>query len=159
VTTKVKDVLKLPSARKQTISVKTFGSTEENTQSVDVVNLCISAENGDDVQLSAFVVPLICDPLQGQSIAQASLTHAHLRGLKLADYCTGDDDVMVDIFIRSDQYWHLVSGRVVRGENGPTAMETKLGWVFSGPLHEQCKMNNSEPTLSQLMCSKLLLIL
>ena len=134
-TTKVKDVLKLPSERKQTISVRTFGSTEENTQSVDVVNLCISTENGDDVQLSAFVVPLICDPLQGQSIAQASLTHAHLRGLKLADYCTGDDDVMVDILIGSDQYWHLVSGKVERGENGPTAMETKLGWVLSGPLH------------------------
>lgn len=56
-TTRVKDNLRLPSERKQTISVKTFGSTEENTQSVDVVDLCISAEHGDDEQLSAFVVP------------------------------------------------------------------------------------------------------
>ena len=37
--------------------MNTFGSTEENTQSVDVVDLCDSAEHGDDVQLSAFVVP------------------------------------------------------------------------------------------------------
>ena len=42
VTTTVKDKLRLPSERKQTISVKTFGSTEENTQSVDVVHLCIT---------------------------------------------------------------------------------------------------------------------
>ena len=32
VTTKVKNELKLPAERKQTISVKTFGSSEENTQ-------------------------------------------------------------------------------------------------------------------------------
>ena len=37
--------------------MNTFGSTEENTQSVDVVDLCMSAEHGDDEQLSAFVVP------------------------------------------------------------------------------------------------------
>ena len=114
--TKLKDVLKLPCERKQTISAKTFGSTEESIQRVDVVNLCISAENIDDVQLSAFVVPLIYDPLQGQSFPWTSLTHVFLSGLKLADYCTGDDDVMFDILIGSDQYWHLVSGRVVQGE-------------------------------------------
>ena len=133
VTTTVKDKLRLPSERKQTISVKTFGSTEENTQSVDVVHLCITTEHGDDVQLSAFVIPLICDPLQSQSIVHASVTHAHLRGLKLADYSTGEDDIMVDILVGSDQYWQLVSGKVVRGDDGPTAIQTKLGWVLSGP--------------------------
>ena len=132
-TTTVKDKLRLPSERKQTISVKTFGSTEENTQSVDVVHLCITNEHGDDVQLSAFVIPLICDPLQSQSIVYASVTHAHLRGLKLADYSTGEDDIMVDILVGSDQYWQLVSGKVVRGDDGPTAIQTKLGWVLSGP--------------------------
>ena len=133
VTTTVKDKLRLPSERKQTISVKTFGSTEENTQSVDVVHLCITTEHGDDVQLSAFVIPLICDPLQSQSIVHASVTHAHLRGLKLADYSTVEDDILVDILVGSDQYWQLVSGKVVRGEDGPTAIQTKLGWVLSGP--------------------------
>lgn len=134
-TTSVKEELKLPTESKQTISVKTFGSTEENTQSVDVVSLCIAAEHGDDVYLSAFVVPLICDALNSQPIAQATPAHDHLRGLKLADYSTGVDDVMVDILVGSDQYWHLVSGKVIRRENGPTAIQTKLGWVLSGPMH------------------------
>ena len=133
VTTTVKDKLRLPSERKQTISVKTFGSTEENTQSVDVVHLCITTEHGDDVQLSAFVMPLICDPLQSQSIVHASVIHAHLRGLKLADYSTGEDDIMVDTLVGSDQNWQLVFGKVVRGEDGPTAIQTNLGWVLSGP--------------------------
>ena len=133
VTTRVRDKLRLPSEGKQTISVKTFGSTEENTQSVDVVHLCINTEHGDDMQLSAFVVPLICDPLQSQSIEYASVTHAHLKGLKLADYSTDKDDIMVDILVGSDQYWQLVSGKALRGEDGPTAIQTRLGWVISGP--------------------------
>ena len=147
VTTKVKNDLNLPTEGKQTISVKTFGSSEENTMSVDIVRLCISAEDGDEVQLSAFAVPLICDPLQGQSIARASLSHSHLRGLKLADDCSGDDDVMVDILVGSDQYWQLVTGRVVRGEHGPTAIQTKLGWVLSGPLHGDMQNEHQQSNL------------
>ena len=147
VTTTVKDKLRLPSERKQTISVKTFGSTEENTQSVDVVHLCITTEHGDDVQLSAFVIPLICDPLQSQSIVHASVTHAHLRGLKLADYSTGEDDIMVDILVGSDQYWRLVSGKVVRGDDGPTAIQTKLGWVLSGPTNGAVQYDQQQNNL------------
>jgi len=39
----------------------------------------------------------------------------------------------VDILIGSDQYWQLVTGEVRRGEGGPTALHTRLGWVLSGP--------------------------
>ena len=39
----------------------------------------------------------------------------------------GEDNVDIDILVGSDQFWSLVSGRVVRGEHGPTAIETKLG--------------------------------
>ena len=115
---------------KYTISVKTFGPTKENTQSVDVVDLCISIELGDDVQLSAFVVPLICDLLQSQSIAHASVTHARVRGLKLADYSTGEDDVVVDILVGSDQYWHLVFGKVLQG-GGCSHCNSGKAWMSS----------------------------
>ena len=100
---------------------------------MDFVHLCISTEHGDDVQLSALVVLLIYDPLQNQPIVHANVTRAHLRGLKLADYSTDEDDVIVDKLVGSDQYWQLVSGKVLGGENGPTAVQTKLGWVLSGP--------------------------
>lgn len=148
-TTTVKDKLRLPSERKQTISVKTFGSTEENTQTLTgVVHLCISTEHGDDVQLSAFVVPLICDPLQNQSIVHANVTHAHLRGLKLADYySTGEDDLMVDILVGSDQYWQLVSGKVLRGRTVPLQFRQGLGGFCQDQQTEQCKMANSRTTL------------
>ena len=135
VTTRVREQLNLPTERRQTIAIKTFGSSDEHTQSVDVVQLCVAAENGEEVQLSAFVVPLICDPVQRQYVAKAGNTYAHLKGLNLADHCTGDNDVAVDILVGSDHYWNLVSGRVIRGEDGPTAIHTKLGWVLSGPVN------------------------
>lgn len=37
------------------------------------------------------------------------------------------------MLIGSDYYWDLVTGGVCRGNVGPTAIHTKLGWVLSGP--------------------------
>ena len=42
--------------------------------------------------------------------------------------------VEVDILIGADYYWELATGRVNRGEDGPIAVETKLGLVLSGPV-------------------------
>lgn len=82
--------------RKQTISIcKKIWLN----QSVGVVCLCISADHKDDMQLFPFIVPLMCDPLQSQSIVQGSVTHAHFKGLKLANYSTGEDDIMVDMLV------------------------------------------------------------
>ena len=89
---------------------------------MDLVRLCISAEDGDEVQISAFVVPVICDRLQGQSNPQAEDTNLLMTAL-------------VMMMLWWILYWQLVTGRVVLGEHGPTAIQTKLGWVLSGPLH------------------------
>ena len=147
VSTRLRERLKLLTENTERISIKTFGSTNENSQCVDVVRLCVATEQGQDVELSAFVIPTICDPLQSQSVVQASLTYAHLKGLKLADYHTGEDNIDIDILVGSDQYWSLVSGRVVRGEHGPTAIETKLGWVLSGPIPEGTQVNRQQSNL------------
>ena len=34
----------------------------------------------------------------------------------------------------SDLCWHVVTGVVSKGKNGPTAVHTKLGWVLSSPI-------------------------
>ena len=48
---------------------------------------------------------------------------------------------MQDIHIGCDQYWNLVTGEVRRGEKGPTAINTRLGWVLSGPVEETLILN------------------
>ena len=120
---RLREHLNLPAEINQRISIKTFGSTKENRQSVDVVRLCVATGQGEGVELPAFVVPIICDPLQRQSISEATHTYPHLKGLELADYGTGEDNVEVDILVGSDQYWSLVSaGQGGTGEHGPTAI-------------------------------------
>ena len=39
----------------------------------------------------------------------------------------------IEVLIASDYYWQLVSGRVIRGDDGPVALHTMLGCVLTGP--------------------------
>ena len=97
------------------------------------------------MQLSLYVVPMICEPLVGQPITACVETHRHLASLELADCSDGELSMEVDILIGSDYYWDLVTGGVCQGDGGPTAIHSKLGWVLSGPAQstalDQCSMN------------------
>ena len=54
--------------------------------------------------------------------------------LNFAD--TGDTGNEIDLLIGSDFYWSLVTGNVKPLEKSSLiAIETKLGWVFSGPVN------------------------
>ena len=109
-----------------------------------MIQVRIATNDGGDLVLPAVVVPHICDPVRTCSINPASGAYEHLTGLKLADSEINGGDVEIDLLIGSDFYWKMVTGRVVRGDNGPTAIETRLGWVLSGPVggaHEGTMVN------------------
>ena len=93
-------------------------------------------KNGEPLTLSAVVVPHICDPVHLQPISSFKNAHEHLPGLELADLGSVTGELEIDVLIGSDYYWRLVTGRVSRGVSGPTAVETQLGWVLSGPVEE-----------------------
>ena len=83
-------------------------------------------------------VPIICSPLQNQAVNFAASTYQHLSGLLLADSISADENeskVEVDVLIGADYYWHFLTGAIKRGESGPTALQTKVGWVLSGPVN------------------------
>ena len=85
------------------------------------------------MQLSLYVVPMICEPLVSQSISACAREHQHLASLDLADYSESEHSLEVDVLVGSDYYWELVTSGVCHGSDGPTAIHTKLGWVLSGP--------------------------
>ena len=60
-----------------------------------------------------------------------------MLGLELADSAEASDALEVDMLIGADVYWSLVTGKVIRGEGGPTAIQTKIGWLLSGPVEQQ----------------------
>ena len=99
-----------------------------------VVELGILTKSGAPQCLTLIVVPHICDPVCTQPISAAKQRYEHLSGLDLADSAEVDGRLEIDVLIGSDQYWGLVTGRVTKGATGPTAIETSLGWILSGPV-------------------------
>ncbi|XP_069108233.1 uncharacterized protein [Argopecten irradians] len=57
----------------------------------------------------------------------------YLSGLKLAHPFTNDDSFEVSLLVGADYYWKIVQDKIVRG-NGPTAVESKVGYLLSGPI-------------------------
>jgi len=119
----------------ETMLIKTFGSENCSSQVCDVVELDVLLQTGGSMKMSFLSVPLICEPISGQSISHAIDTYQELESLKFSD-CPqgGENNLEVDILVGLDQYWKLVTGNVVHCQGGPTAVHTRLGWVLSGPV-------------------------
>ena len=58
----------------------------------------------------------------------------HLRGLTLAHPVSAQTHLNISVLIGADFYWSFVGDHVVRGNTGPTAVESKLGYLLSGPV-------------------------
>ena len=134
ITTRVRERLQLRMVRSENMSIKSFGSTTEDQQVRDVVKLKILTKNSDPLILAAVVVPHnSCDAIPVPSIT-ATGAYEHLSGLELADSGDISGELEIDILVGSDHYWEVVTGRIIRGASGPAAVETRLGWVLSGPV-------------------------
>ena len=124
--------LDLHSKREESLNIKTFGEAQGSHQTCQVVDLAIQANGGGTITMEALVVPIICDALANQPTKATKLKHPHLKGLRLADYHSKEEQLPVDLLVGSDNYWKLVTGNVRRGKTGPTAIQTRVGWVLSG---------------------------
>ena len=95
------------------------------------------------MKMTFLSVPLICEPISGQSTAYAVNNYKDLASLEFSDYSQGDSDLKVDILVGLDQYWKLVTGKIIHCPNGPTAVHTRLGWVLSGPVQGSSLVTSS----------------
>ena len=118
----------------KSLQIKTFGDTTDYESSCDVVRLSLKAKDHRILNITALVVPTICHSLTSQSINHFQECYDHLQGLELVNTAEASDRLEVDVVIGSDLYWSLVTGQVIRGrEAGPIPIQTKIGWVLSGP--------------------------
>ena len=129
---RVKDNLSLPVIDNQNLSIAAFGSSKGEPRRCDVVRISILTKTGDLQEVDLLVVPHISDPLAAQNLSHCSRTYTHLMHLDLADIPQGNT-LQVDMLIGSDLYWQFATGETVRGQDGPVAVGTRLGWVLSGP--------------------------
>ena len=143
ITERVREALGLESEGTEVVNIKTFGSETTKLQSVDSVTATIHSKEGNQINVLFSTVPLICEPLSCQPVAYTRQQYRHLSELDLADSSSVGDELHIDALIGSDHYWQLVTGRVVRGDSGPTAIHTHLGWVLSGPVGGTSDNNHS----------------
>ena len=124
--------LGLKAAGTEYLSIGAFGGGTTRAKEHDVVEIAVQGGNSETLYMKAVVVEKICSPLQGQRINIARNYYTHLDGLLLADQDDGCS-IEVEVLVGLDNYWRIVTGKIIRGNKGPVAIESKFGYVLSGP--------------------------
>ena len=82
--------------------------------------------------MTRFSIPFICSTLTNQRIDMVERLLLILKSLDLSDI--GGRDREIDMLFRADYYWGVAEGETKRySSDGLTAINSKLGWVLSGP--------------------------
>ena len=119
------------------------------TRECDLVQVRLQTRVGKDLEVMALTFPAICSPLQ--TIIEVE-SYSHLQGFDLADVSSTNDHVSntVDILIGSDYYWDAVIGDVIRGKCGPVVVQSKFGWLLSGPVRSTNAASNEVVSKSNI---------
>ena len=136
---KAAEKLKCDVISNENISVSTFGTERWNNRLMNIVSLYLVADSGDYTEIHALVTDIITAPLKIR-VQQNWNEFKCLKDLKLADEINDGSVLDIDVIIGNDYYGELVTGEVLKGA-GPIAMNSKFGWLISGPA---CKAKGSE---------------
>ena len=150
VTTALKERLKLAALKTETLNLNTFGDDRFTKQRCELVKLSLRGKE-DDVEIFALCFLKICSPL---STSLDVSRYPHLQGLDFADASVVDGSQQnIDILIGSDFHFEILTGEVARGDSGPVAVNSKFGWVVSGPTLERGEM--SDMSVANLVIEKI----
>jgi len=127
---------------KEKLKIGGFSGHTSKKNVYDVVEVNLS--KGDHNQkIEVIVVEQICKPIYGQekSSVLKGFPDAVIRNLADA---MDEDSVEIQILIGMDYYWDIVLGGTVRGSKDLVAIETKFGYVVSGPNgNTQCQQSEA----------------
>ena len=134
VTARVAQLARLPVTRQDWLAISTFGQRSRNTKLRDVVQVKVSPIGGESfINMEAYVVPEISS-IPNTHVELVKSDYPHLKGLWFSDVSKGRDEMIIDVLVGAD----YLKGCTIRGKfDEPVAVETKLGWVLSGPLKGQ----------------------
>ena len=133
VTNTVINRLNLNPVKRETLHLNTFGNSKSKRQDCELFKLNIRSKKGENyTKLRAINFPTICSPVNSQVNIE---NYPYLNELELADF---DPNAMgrnnnIDILVGADFSWDIVTGEVIRKDDSPTAISSKLGWLLSGP--------------------------
>lgn len=134
----------------ETLNLNTFRDNRFTKQQCDLVKLLPRGKE-DDVEISALYFLKICSPLS----ASLDVSHyPHLQGLDFANGRVIDGSQLnIDILIGSNFYFEILTSEVVLRDSSPVAVNSKFGWVVSGPMLERGEM--SDMSMANLAIEKI----
>ena len=141
---RVVEKLKLMPKATHKVKINGFADKHGETRLRKEYLFCVkNPKVGCNVYLRGLAVPFIAQPLSGQRHDVVLSTYPQLRSL---DLCDVDDGHEIDILIGSDYYNCIVGDEKRRfGETGElVAVNSKLGWILSGPCEIPTATNTSE---------------
>ena len=132
ITQELANQLQLQPANYEHISVSSFGEQVSASKRLAVASILIQTLNNGHIPVSVLIVPKLAAPIRNSVRAHLDKL-PYLHGLPLAHPVTSDENFHISVLIGADFYWQFIQDRIVRGD-GPTAVESRLGYLLSGPL-------------------------
>ena len=130
VTTELAEELHIVPTTTERVALSSFGTKSRSYQKLGVATIQVEHRRPYPYNCSNCLV--YCNAHQN-SFRVALDSVPHLQGLKLAHPITTDHNFQVSLLIGTDHCWSFIQDHIVRGE-GPTAQQSRLAYVLSGPL-------------------------
>ena len=127
--------LQLQSFTTEHIAVASFGTNTLANRQLPVAQVQVETQLGELIPISVLVVPVIITPLHN-TVRSCITRLPYLQGLKMAHPVTGEDNFQISLLIGADFYCSFVEDDIIHGD-GPTAQQSKLGYLLSGPMLQQ----------------------
>ena len=126
-----------------------FGNDIQIVRQVPTTTVFLITDEGEKIAIDVAIVPTIAVPLSNIQREVTSLKY--IRGLKLAHPITDENVFEISLLIGADSYWKIVKNHVVRG-NGSIAVQSKIGYLRSGPL-PVCEQHSSTHCMLNVITS------
>jgi len=123
------------SSEKQCLVLSGFGEEEPKEKCYNIHEIEVKSLKGNSsVKMKVTEVPIISKGTRNRYIEKVQSEYKHLEGLWFSDI-SEREHLEIDILVGADYLWEFQTGSIIRGELAePVAVETKLGYVLSGPL-------------------------
>ena len=127
ITTKLADKLELVPSGRKILCISGYGENNKNIQELPTTVVYLQTAQ-EIIPMDVLIVPEIAVPLKTYLKGMK-----HLPVLKLAHPLMDDGYFEITMLIGADYYWSIVQDSVNRGD-GPTAVQSKNGYLLSGPV-------------------------
>ncbi|XP_060596649.1 uncharacterized protein LOC132750656 [Ruditapes philippinarum] len=131
ITHELAETLQLQRRGSEVVHLAAFGAESKKVGHFETATVYLITDNSEKIAIDVLIVPSIAVPLRNQIRAATHLPY--LRGLKLAHPVPEVDTFNISLLIGADRYWEIIGDRIIRGD-GPTAVQSKIGFLLSGPL-------------------------